>query len=157
MKLPDGRLFALMRSSVGCPIWSQSRDHGQTWSKVKPLLDAAGKSFPHPRSPCPIYDWKGTEAGSGLYFAFVHMTFDMNGKTAYQTRGPLYLIAGRFDPKGDQPIRFAEPKLFAPRKLGNCFYTSYTVIDGQGVLWFPDRKYYLLGRKIGADWMKGAL
>ena len=115
-------------------------------------MDAAGKPFPHPRSPCPIYDWKGNEAGSGLYFSFVHMKFDMGGKSAYQERGPLYLIAGRFDPNGDQPIRFAAPKLFAPRKAGNSFYSSYTVVDGQGILWFPDRKYYLLGRKIGPEW-----
>lgn len=35
---------------------------------------------------------------------------------------------------------------------GNSFYTSYTVVDGQGVLWFNDMKYYLLGRKIGPEW-----
>ena len=152
VKLPDGRLFAMMRSSIGCPVWSQSRDGGRTWSGAKALLDAAGKPFPHPRSPCPLYDWKGPEAGSGTYFALVHMTFDMKQKTAYQHRGPLYLIAGSFDPTGEQPIRFAAPKLFAPRPGGNSFYTSYTVLDGQGVLWFNDMKYYLLGRKIGPEW-----
>ena len=46
------------------------------------------------------------------------------------------------------------PKLFAPRKSGNSFYTSYTILDGQGVLWFNDRKYYLLGRRIGAEWFE---
>ena len=149
--LPDGRLFAQMRSSTGSPVWSQSRDGGRTWSAAKKLLDAEGTPIPHPMSPCPLYDWKGPEVGSGTYFTLVHMTFDPT-KGPYQTRGPLYLLAGRFDPDADQPIRFAAPKLFAPRKTGNSFYTSYTVIDGQGVLWFNDRKYYLLGRKIGAEW-----
>ena len=157
VKLPDGRLFALMRSSLGWPVWSQSRDSGRTWSGLKALLDAEGKPIPHPRSPCPLYDWKGLEAGSGKYFALVHMKFDFTAKTAYQTRGPLYLIAGEYDPTGDQPIRFAAPKLFAPRKTGNSFYTSYTVVDGQGVLWFNDRKYYLLGRKIGSEWFGDSL
>lgn len=152
VKLPDGRLFAMMRSSVGSPVWSQSRDGGRTWSVLKALLDSHGKPFPHPRSPCPLYDWKGAETGSGYYFGLVHMTFDMTKETAYQVRGPLYLIAGRFDPAGDQPIRFSEPKLFAPRKGGNSFYSSYTVLDGEGVLWFNDKKYYLLGRKIGPEW-----
>ena len=154
VKLPDGRLFAMMRSSIGCPVWSQSRDGGRTWSGPKALLDSHGKPFPHPRSPAPLYDWKGPEAGSGIYFGLVHMTFDMSGETAYQARGPLYLIAGRFDPDGDQPIRFADPKLFAPRKGGNSFYASYTVLDGEGVLWFNDKKYYLLGRKVGPEWFK---
>ena len=154
VKLPDGRLFALMRSSLGWPVWSQSRDSGRTWSGLKALLDAEGKPIPHPRSPCPLYDWKGLEAGSGKYFALVHMKFDFTAKTAYQTRGPLYLIAGEYDPTGDQPIRFAAPKLFAPRPKDNSFYTSYTVLDGEGVLWFNDKKYYLLGRKIGPEWFE---
>ena len=156
VRLPDGRLFAMMRSSIGCPVWSQSRDGGRTWSGPKALLDSHGKPFPHPRSPCPLYDWKGPESGSGYYFGLVHMTFDMAQKTAYQQRGPLYLIAGRFDPQGDQPIRFSDPKLFAPRKGGNSFYSSYTVMDGEGVLWFNDKKYYLLGRRIGPEWFAGS-
>ena len=157
VKLPDGRLFALMRSSVGYPVWSQSRDGGRTWSAPKVLVDCSGRAVPHPRSPCPIYDWKGPEAASGLYFALVHNAFDLNGETAYQKRGPLYLIAGRFDPKGDQPIRFGSPKLFAPRSEANSFYTSYTAVNGEGVLWFNDRKYYLLGRKIGSEWFEDSL
>ena len=152
VKLPDGRLFALMRSSVGCPVWSQSRDGGRTWSGLKPLVDADGKPFPHPRSPCPIYDRKGGEAASGEYFAFIHNTFDFKSTTACQRRSQLYLISGRFDPEGEQPIRFAAPKMFAERTFGNSFYTSYTVVDGKGILWFPDVKYYLLGRVIGPEW-----
>ena len=155
MKLPDGRLFAVMRSSVGCPVWSQSRDGGRTWSDLKALLNKdGGTPYKHPRSPCPFYDWKGPEAGSGLYFGLVHCTFDMNQKTAYQKRGPLYLIAGRFNPNAEQPVEFMEPKLFAPRENGNSFYSSYTVLNGKGVLWFNDKKYYLLGRNIGAEWFE---
>ena len=43
----------------------------------------------------------------------------MTQKTAYQARGPLYLIAGRFRPDADQPIEFSAPRVFAPRKGGN--------------------------------------
>ena len=155
VKLPDGRLFGLMRTSAGHPFWTQSRDGGETWSQPKPLLDRdGGTPYLHPRSPCPLYDWKGCEAASGLYFALVHNTFDLEGKSEYQKRGPLYLIAGRFDPNAEQPIAFAAPKLFAERENGNSFYTSYTVADGQGILWFPDHKFYLLGRIIGEDWFQ---
>lgn len=153
--LPDGRLFAMMRSSTGHPLWSQSRDKGKTWSNPRPLLDKdGGKAFLQPRSPCPIYDWKGPEAFSGTYFALIHNTFDFTAPKAYQNRGPLYLIAGRFMPDADQPIWFDEPQMFAPRPSRNSFYTSYTVRDGEGVLWFNDMKYYLLGRTIDSHWWK---
>lgn len=152
-KLPDGRLFAVMRSSVGSPVWSQSRDAGRTWSAPKLLCDRdGGKLFLHPRSPVPFYDWKSPEAGSGTYFALIHNAFDFNGKTAYQRRGPLYLIAGTFMPTAEQPVWFKEPKLFAPREDGNSFYTSSLVLDGKGVLWCNDKKFYLCGRVIGPEW-----
>ena len=156
VKLPDGRLFALMRSSVGSPVWVQSRDGGATWSAPKILKDADGKPYLHPRSPCPMYDWKGPEAGSGKYFALVHQTFDFNEpkRNAYQHRGPLYLIAGEFDPAGEQPVKFKAPKLFAPRKGGNSFYTSYCIVDGKGVLWYNDCKFYLCGRVVGPEWFE---
>ncbi len=155
VRLPDGRLFAILRSHTGHPIWTQSRDDGRTWSKTKVLVDSTGKSYLHPCSPCPMYDWKGCEAGSGKYFAFIHNHFDYGHKNgAWQPRGPLYLIAGEFDPKGEQPVRFGAPKLFAPRKIGNSFYTSYTVFDGKGILWFNDDKFYLCGRVIGPEWFE---
>ena len=156
VRLPDGRLFAIMRSSVGSPVWVQSRDGGATWSEPKILRDAEGKPYLHPRSPCPMYDWKGPEAASGKYFALVHQTFDFNEpkRNAYQHRGPLYLIAGEFDPNGEQPVKFKAPKLFAPRKGGNSFYTSYCILDGKGVLWYNDMKFYLCGRIIGPEWFE---
>jgi len=155
VKLPDGRLFALMRTCAGHPFWSQSRDDGVTWSQPVKLLDRdGGTPYLHSRSPCPIYDWKGPEAASGFYFALVHNTFDFEAKREYQNRGPLYLIAGHFNPDTEQPIEFAEPKLFAPRSGGNSFYTSYTIVDGKGILWFPDHKFYLLGRVIGEEWFE---
>ncbi len=156
VKLPDGRLFGVMRTCAGHPFWTQSRDGGTTWTQPKPLLDRdGGTPYLQPRSPCPIYDWKGCEAASGFYFVLVHNTFDFNGEKEFQKRGPLYLIAGRFNPTAEQPIEFAPPKLFAERENGNSFYTSYTFADGQGTLWFPDHKFFLLGRVIGNDWFEG--
>ena len=47
--------------------------------------------------------------------------------------------------------------MFAPRdRYGNSFYTSYTVQDGRGILWFNDMKFYLLGREIGPEWFEDA-
>lgn len=49
-------------------------------------------------------------------------------------------------------VWFKDPKLFAPREAGNSFYTSYLVLDGKGVLWYNDKKFYLCGRVIGPEW-----
>ena len=154
VKLPDGRLFALMRSTLGCPVWSQSRDGGETWQSPRALLDRKGKPFLHSCSPCPIYDWKGNEAASGIYFTLLHDKFDFNVPSAYQKRGALFLHAGRFAPGAEQPVEFGDAQLFAPRAANNSCYSSYTVVDGEGVIWMPDQKYYLIGRKIGPEWFR---
>ncbi|MBU4459826.1 MAG: glycoside hydrolase [Verrucomicrobia bacterium] len=151
--LPDGRLFALMRTSAGSPYWTQSRDKGLNWDSPKVLKDAQGKAYLHPCAPCPIYDRKGPEAGSGEYFAFVSNE-ERNEKNAYAPRGPLFLIAGTFDPQGEQPIRFAVPKPFPSRPAGNAFYTSLTVVEGRTVLWIPDWKHFLIGKVIGDEWFE---
>lgn len=147
--LPDGRLFAMMRSSVGSPVWSVSSDRGRTWSRPEILrFRDGGKPVLQPRSPCPLYDWAGPEAFSGKYFAIVHNTFDFSSNTAYQNRGPLYIIRGRFVPNAEQPIWFSEPELINPRLAENSYYTSYTNVGGKGVLWYNDLKYYVLGKEI---------
>lgn len=153
VNLPDGRLFALMRTSAGSPFWTQSRDKGLNWDLPKPLKDAQGKAYKHPCSPCPIYDRMGPEACSGEYFAFISNE-ERDENNAYAPRGPLFLIAGKFDPKGEQPIRFADPKPFPSRPAGNAFYTSLTVVDGKTVLWIPDWKHFLIGKVIGDEWFE---
>ncbi len=147
--LPDGRLFAVMRTTIGHPIWSVSCDDGQTWSRPEILRTGDdGPAILQPCSPCPIYDLAGPEARSGSYFIMVHDSFDFNGITAYQNRGPLYKREGRFVPGARQPVWFGEPELFSPRDTDNSFYTSYTALNGEGVLWFGDMKYYLFGKRM---------
>ncbi len=147
--LPDGRLFAVMRTTIGHPIWSVSSDDGETWSRPEILrTEDGGEAILQPCSPCPIYDYAGPEARSGKYFLLVHNTFDFNGLTAYQNRGPLYKFDGRFVEGAHQPIWFKESGVFSPRDTGNSLYTSYTALDGNGVLWFGDQKYYLFGKKM---------
>lgn len=88
-----------------------------------------------------------------MYFALIHDEFDFQEKkSAYRVRGPLKLIAGRFDPHADQPISFLPPQPFPSRKMANACYSSYTVVEGEGVLWMPDAKYNLIGRIIGSEW-----
>ncbi len=156
VKLPDGRLFCVMRTGVGSPCWTQSKDAGETWSEPKPLLmKDGGEPIPHPMSPCPIYDAKGNEAASGLYFLLAHNKFNKWNKNPWQNRGPLFLFAGRFQKDAEQPVWFDGPKRFIDRPTGNSFYTSLTVLDGKTVLWYPDQKFYLLGKIIGDEYFDG--
>lgn len=153
VNLRDGRLFALMRTSAGSPYWTQSRDKGERWDPPKPLKDAQGRAYKHPCVPCPIYDRRGPEACSGEYFAFISNQ-ERDENNSYRPRGRLFLIAGRFDPESEQPIRFAEPKPFPSRPNGNAFYTSLTGVDGKTVLWIADWKHFLIGKVIGDGWFE---
>ncbi|MCL2743290.1 MAG: glycoside hydrolase [Planctomycetaceae bacterium] len=156
VKLPDGRLFCIMRSGTGSPLWTISSDFGETWTEPKTLLmKDGGDPIAHPMSPCPIYDWKGNEAGSGTYFFLAHNKFDKANPNPWQNRGTLYLFAGRYQKDAEQPVWFDGPKTFIERKSNNSFYTSLTIEDGKTVLWYPDQKFYLLGKVIDEKYFDG--
>lgn len=151
MKLPDGRLFAVMRATGGSAVWSVSADCGVTWSPTEQLRTKDGGALiEHSVSPCPVYDWKGPEAGSGVYFGVFHLEVTDH-------RGPLRLVPGRFNPAAHQPVEFTgKPRLIVPRSHWNSLYTSCTMLGDECILWYNDcAKFYLLGKVITADWMDG--
>ena len=136
-----------MRTSIGHPVWSVSADNGRSWSRPEVLREKdGGAAILQPCSPCPIYDVQGPEARSGHYALWVHDAFDFNSPTSYQNRGPLYKRNGVFVPGAHQPVWFEEGTLFSPRETGNSFYTSFTSLNGESVLWFGDQKFYLFGK-----------
>jgi hypothetical protein len=165
VKLPDGRLFCVMRTSAGSPYWTMSADDGDTWTKAKPLLRKdGGEPLKHPLSPCPLFDLGGPAAASGHYTLFFH-----NHDGRYQgyapqdasfNRRPIYRVDGHFEPNAEQPIWFDEPKFFmdhdgvplgAPGKNGRidlALYSSIVRRNGKTIVWYPDRKFFLLGKVI---------
>ena len=169
VKLPDERLFCVMRTSAGSPFWSVSSDSGQTWTQPRRLLRRdGGEPLLHPLSPCPMYDVGGNTAGSGRYALFIH-NHDGHYRNYGPTdtsfhRRPVYLVPGHFQAGADQPVWFDEPKFFmdhdgvslgkpgTPGRIDLALYASFTVRHGQPVLWYPDRKFFLLGRIIGNEW-----
>jgi hypothetical protein len=168
VKLPDGKLFCVMRTMQGSPFWSSSADLGETWTKPQRLLlRDGGAPILHPLSPCPIYDVGGSGAASGRYFILVHNNDGhYKGSSPEQSnlnREPLFIASGHFEKGGQQPVWFDEPKLFmqhdgtslgAPGTPGRhdlAMYASYTMRKNVGVLWYPDRKFFLLGRKMIVD------
>jgi hypothetical protein len=169
VKLPDGRLFVVMRTASGSPFWSLSADAGETWTPPRRLLRRdGGEPLLHPLSPCPIYDVGGNEAGSGRYALFTHNHDGHYGAwgpadCSYHRR-PIHLVPGYFQAGAEQPVWFGEPRFFMDHdgvglglpgtrgRLDLALYSSFTVRQGRAVLWYPERKFFLLGRTIGPEW-----
>ncbi|MHC4871784.1 MAG: sialidase family protein [Planctomycetota bacterium] len=146
VKLPDRRLLAVMRTSLNAPYFSISEDDGTTWTRLMPLRQSStGMILIHQLSPSPIY-----EIEEGKYALFIH-----NNTETF--RRPVFVCYGKYVEDEKQPIEFEEPKPWAdnegipigpgPRK-DFALYTSMTFVDGKSVLWYPERKFFLLGREI---------
>lgn len=164
VRLPDGRFFCVMRTAAGSPYWSLSTDQGVSWSAPLALRrHDAGPVLPHPLSPCPIFDTAGDAAASGRYLLLIHNHDGHYGPwgptDTLQHRRPICAVHGCFDPAAHQPIRFDEPRLWmdhdgqglGPPGALRCdlaMYSSVTVRDGQSVLWYPDRKFFVLGKHL---------
>jgi hypothetical protein len=157
--LPDGRLFCVMRTTVGHPYYSISSDRGNTWTSPEPLLQTDG-SLPllHPCSPCPIY-----EVAPGEYIFLFHNHDGHFGgwgpMDANSHRRPIYLMRGQFRPVARQPIWFSEPQFFMDNggvpilRPDLAMYSSVTRTEEGVMLWYPDRKFFLLGREIKRAWL----
>ena len=147
-----------MRSPRGNPYYTISEDRGQTWSKPQVIRQYDdGPKLLHPCSPCPIYD-----LDDGRYI-FLHHNHDGHFEkwgplNTSDHRRPITIALGNFRPKAKQPIWFSEPKLLMDNngvRLGYgggradlAMYASFTIRKGNRVLWYPDRKFFLLGKEI---------
>ncbi len=162
--LPDGRLFCVMRTMTGSPYYVVSADDGCTWSSPEPLrYRDGGERILHPMSPCPLYrmDEKNylflfhNNDGNRLWFHQSDLYWMAN--YANYLRNPMYISIAQFAPNDRQPLRFGEPVEFlntddvaiGPKKTAEIgTYPTFTNRNGKWMLWYPDRKYYLLGKQI---------
>jgi hypothetical protein len=162
--LPDGRFFVTMRTMTGYIHYSVSDDGGKIFRKPKALrFRDNGRYMEHPMSPCPIY-----RMSDGRYFILfhnnpgTHLGFSQfKDKWEYNEanffRNPTYISIGEYRKDSHQPIWFSKPyKLFdtddiaiGPKRTAEiATYTSYIEWKGKRILWYPDRKYYLLGKYL---------
>ena len=113
----------------------------------------------HPKSPCPLY---ATTTGHYLLFFHNHdgTGYGARGPWDMNARRPVFMAVGRFTPGAEQPLWFAEPTLLCdthgvgvgPESLiWLAMYSSLTESNGERVLWYPDRKHFLLGRVLTDD------
>ncbi len=169
--LPDGRLFTIMRTMTGYIYYSVSGDDGESWRKPEPLrYRDGGLPLEHPMAPAPIYAledgrflllFNNNPGIKGEYNQF-RRNWDRNQSN--HLRNPSFISVGEFRPGAHQPVWFSRPKMFAdtegvvfgPKGTASiAMYPSLTEKDGTRVIWYPDRKHFLLGRKVTDEWLKG--
>jgi hypothetical protein len=108
-------------------------------------------------SPCPIY-----EVGDGEY-VFLFRNHDghfgrWTPKDSDWHRRPICLSRTKIAENARQPLEFGDPEFFMDNDgvglgYGNgradlAMYSSVTYDDDGVTLWYPDRKFFLLGKKI---------
>ncbi|SDT94812.1 BNR repeat-like domain-containing protein [Verrucomicrobium sp. GAS474] len=160
VELPDQRLFCVMRTTLGSPYYTVSADEGETWTRPEPLRQYDdGPILPHPCSPCPIYPLDSSN------FIFLYHNHDGNflHYTPAQTsdhRRPICLARAEFRPGARQPLWFSEPWFFMDNggipilRTDLAMYASTTRTDDGLILWYPERKFFLLGKKIPEKMVK---
>jgi len=160
--LPDGRLFMTMRTMTGHIWFSVSDDDGHTWHEPEELrYKDNGKKIKHPLSCCPIYALKNGNYillhNNNNYFVEKYYRGEElpAGMNMFTHRRPLFISVGKYVSNAIQPIWFEKPRLIldnggvivgpkATNEIGT--YPSLTEVNDKRILWYPDRKYYLLGK-----------
>ncbi len=157
VKLPDGRLLCVMRTTLGSPYWSVSSDAGQTWSRPEPLRQFDdGPILPHPLSPCPIYPLNA-ENFVLLYHGHDGHFLDKGPGDTSDHRRPVCLARGAFRPDARQPVWFSDPWFFMDNggisilRADLAMYASVTPEKDGITLWYPERKFFLLGKHIAEE------
>lgn len=170
VRLPDDRLFCVMRTNTGYIWYSLSDDDGRTWMPPQPLLDRDfGVPLLQPVGCCPIYP-----LADGRFVLLYHNNRGhveplVNDKgvrieRTHSPRYPAYLALGEFRPRAHQLLWFSRPKVFldvgefdvsgeATGSGGVGTYTSFTCRHGEHVLWHPDRKVFLLGKRVTEEFL----
>ncbi|MDF2921487.1 MAG: BNR/Asp-box repeat protein [Paenibacillaceae bacterium] len=173
--LPDQRLFCVFRTLTGRIWYSVSGDDGRTWRMPEVLrYEDGGEEILQPVAPCPVYSLQ-----DGRFLLLFHNNDGTAGGGTWPgdsnlNRQSAYIAVGEYRELAHQPIWFSRPKLLCTsggvavgssmngdQQIGKAFrievatYTSLTEFNGSRILWYPDRKHFLLGRIITDEWLEG--
>jgi len=162
--LPDGRLFTVMRTMTGYIYYSVSSDNAKTWSEPKILkYSDNGEGIQHPMSPCPLFKMKNEKFllifhnNNGRRFDYNQADTEWDINVANVVRNPTYYTVGEFRENGEQPIWFGTPVEFLntqdiavkPKMTAEIgTYPSLTEFKDEKIIWYPDRKRFLLGKYL---------
>ncbi len=168
VRLPDKRLFCTMRTMSGFIWYSLSADDGLSWCSPRPLLRRDhGLPILQPICCCPIYEYS-----AGTYLLLHHNNdgrFEgSRPEQANRNRRPAFIALGKYRPDAEQPIWFSPSKQLMDndgvgigplKRIDIGVYPSVTNRSrrtdrkGNFVLWHPDRKFFLLGKRITSEWL----
>ncbi len=162
--LSDGRLVTVFRTLTG-RIWRAiSEDDGRSWGEPQPLRYApGGEEILNPCAPCPLYKLSD---GRFLLLFYNNDGSGHGGRgptDAANVRNPAWVTIGREIPgEREQPIRFGPPKVFADtrwvcapgtNRTQVATYCSLVEDRGERIIFYPDRKHYLLGKRLTDEWL----
>lgn len=149
-----------MRTITGCICYSLSADDGSTWCNPRPLLRKDhGQPILEPICCCPIY-----ELSDGRYVLLHHDRLEgTRPEDSNVNRRPAFIALGEFRPQAEQPVWSTQSKrlmdndgvgLGPLQRTDIGVYTSMTNRNSTDVLWlwYPDRKFFLLGKRITPEW-----
>jgi len=172
--LPDKRLFMTIRTATGQIWYSVSTDDGESWRTPEVMrYRDGGDPINQPHAPCPIYPQE-----DGRFLLVFHNNPGRLGRfnqlappEAWKglnhwshVRRPAFISVGEYRRGAKQPVWFSQPRqildtdgvIVGPKKTAEiATYTSFTVFKGKRTLWYPDRKYYLLGKFITDEMLAG--
>jgi hypothetical protein len=166
VRLPDGSLFCIMRTNSGYIWYSVSKDDGENWCSPRPLLRKDfGEPILQPVSCSPIY-----QLADGRYVLLHHNNrgdYTAVPEATWGPRRPAFIALAEFRPGKDQPLWFSESKELMDnggfavngepngRQNGIGVYSSFSTRKGNNVLWHPERKFFLVGKKITPEFLAG--
>ena len=163
--LADGRLICVFRTLHGANYYALSDDDGRSWDEPRVLrYEPGGNPVLNPMSPSPLYR---LHDGRYLLLFYNNDGTANGGKSPVDSkhnRYPVWLTVGRQIPgEVDHPLRFGPPKIFAtsngvllPHTGGTqvAVYPSLVDDGDERILFYPDRKHYLLGKHITDEWLR---
>ncbi len=163
--LSDGRLICVFRTMRGLNYFALSDDDGRSWDEPRALrYEPGGNPVLNPMAPSPLYRLRD---GRYLLLFYNNDGTANGGKSPIDSkhnRYPVWLTVGREIPgEREHPLRFGPPKIFASSNGVLLPYTCGTQVavypslidDGEErILFYPDRKHYLLGKFISDAWLR---
>jgi hypothetical protein len=162
--LSDGRMICIMRTLQGLIYFALSEDDGRSWDQPRPLrYEPGGNPILNPIAPCPLYKLRDGR----FLLLYYHNDGTANcgkGPTDSKVnRYPAWITVGREIPgEQDHPIRFGPPKIMCstdgvliPGTPGTqaAAYGSLVEDGDDRIMFYPDRKHFLLGRYLSDAWL----
>jgi hypothetical protein len=153
-------MLMVMRTNRGEIWYTVSEDQGESWRPTEPMRHHDhGEILRQPVSPCPVFALR-----RGDYLLLFNnndgFVYDAPGRWHVRNRRPAYFCRGEYRPDSHQPIWWSRPLLFIDNagvpwngRHEAAPYVSLTEHAGRRVLWYPDRKGFVLGKVVPDRWL----